>query len=106
MRKEVNSNHHGSNLRKASPQATINEDASANRLFARTRSDNTILANGLAINVLTCVRVATTSSIPGITAQPPASTMWSTWLYWVEVKKNCSARDTSSARFSMNGFSN
>ena len=53
MRKEVDADHDGSNLRKASPQATISEEESASRLLGRTRSDSTILAKGLAIKVLT-----------------------------------------------------
>ena len=43
--------------------------------------------------------------MPGSSAQPPARTIWSTWLYDVDVKKNCSARVTSSASVSMNGCS-
>ena len=62
-----------------------------------------MLAKGLAMSVSTCVRAATTSPSPGNTAQPPASTTWSTWLNGVEVKKNCKARETSSARLSMKG---
>ena len=46
-----------------------------------------MVANGLAITVLTWVRVLTTSSRPGITAVPPASRMWSMLLNCVEVKK-------------------
>ena len=56
-----------------------------------------MVANGLATTVGTPARLATSSSSPGSSAQPPASTMWSTWLYGVEVKKNCSARVISSA---------
>ena len=69
------------------------------------RSDVCIAANGLATTVATPARFATSSSKPGSSAQPPASTIWSTWLYDVDVKKNCSARVTSSASDSMNGWS-
>ena len=64
-----------------------------------------MLANGLATTVATPARLATSSSRPGSSAQPPASTIWSTWLYEVDVKKNCSARVISSASVSMNGCS-
>ena len=87
-----------SNLRIASPQATISDGASACSCCGLIlRATAAMLANGFATSVLTWVRLATTSSTPGIAAQPPESRMWLIWLYWVEVKKNCSARATSSA---------
>src|SRR5665647_1737956 len=95
--------YHGSNLRIARPLATINEGASTSSFFGWMRGDTCMLANGLATRVLTCEREPTMSSSPGITAEPPVSRMCSMLLYWLEVKKNCMARCTSSARFSRNG---
>jgi hypothetical protein len=64
MRQKIDP-YHASNLRSARPQATINDEASASRLLPRTRSASSMLANGLAMIVLICVREATTSSTPG-----------------------------------------
>src|SRR5438874_5828294 len=97
--------HCGSNLLMARPQATISDGASTIRRLSCTRGEVCIWANGLATLVGTCARVLTTSSRPGITAEPPASRMCSTLWYCVEVKKNCSARWISPERFSMNGRS-
>jgi len=66
---------------------------------------SSIPLNGLRIDVAAWLRVPTTSTSPGMTAQPPASRIWSTRLYGVDVKKNCSARVTSSAMLSANGCS-
>src|SRR6185503_4658958 len=97
--------HTGSNLLMARPQATMSEGASTIRRLSCTRGEVCICVNGLATLLATWVRVLTTSSSPGITAEPPASRMCSTLWYWVEVKKNCSARWISPDRFSMNGRS-
>jgi hypothetical protein len=48
--------HDGSNLRIARPQATISEGASTSSFFGWMRGDTCMLANGLAIRVLTVVR--------------------------------------------------
>src|SRR4051812_5305150 len=107
VRQQVDAGHAhcGSNLLIASPHATISEGASTISRLSCTRGEVCIWANGFATLVGTCARVFTTSSSPGITAEPPASRMCSTVWYWVEVKKNCSARWISPDRFSMNGFS-
>jgi len=102
-RQQIDTDHGGSNLRIARPHATISEGASTISFFGCTCGDNCMLANGLATRVLTWEREPTMSSRPGITADPPVSRMCSMLLYWVEVKKNCIARCTSSARFSRNG---
>src|SRR6185503_13581209 len=105
VRQQVDAGVHcGSNLRMARPQATMSEGASVISRFSWILGDACISEKGLATLEGTCVRVCTTSSSPGITAEPPASRMWSTAWYWVEVKKNCSARCTSMERFSMKGF--
>src|SRR5436190_2688107 len=96
---------HGSNLRMASPQATISEAASATSFFSDTRGEIAMLAKGLATRALIWVRLCTISSSPGITAEPPVSRTCSTEVYWVDVKKNCTARWISSAAFSMKGRS-
>src|SRR5581483_6087301 len=70
--------HDGSNLRMARPQATISEGASTIRRFSWIRGEVCIAAKGLATEVGTWVRVFTASSMPAITAEPPASRMWST----------------------------
>src|SRR5262249_14168129 len=98
---QIDSDH--SKPRSASPQAIISMGASCASCRGRIRSEIAMLANGLAMSVATPARFATSSSIPGSSAQPPVSTIWSIWLYDVEVKKNCRARVTSSARVSMNG---
>src|SRR6266496_4074191 len=72
---------HGSNLRIASPQATISEGASATSFFSCTREEIAMLAKGLATRVLICVRLCTISSSPGITAEPPVSRTCSTEVY-------------------------
>ena len=72
--KQVDANHE-SNLRSASPQATNKAGASAAKFFGRILELRTIFANGLATSVSTWVRPATVSARPGMTAQPPASTM-------------------------------
>ena len=82
----------------------MSEGASAIRRLSWTLGEVCISANGFATLVGTWVRVCTTSSSPGITAEPPACRMWSTACYCVDVNKNCSARCTSMERFSMNGF--
>src|SRR5687767_5252518 len=106
VRQEVDTGHHwGSNLRMAKPQATISEGASIIRRFSCTRGEVCMEAKGLATLVATWVRALTMASSPGITAEPPASRMWSMLWYCVEVKKNCRARCTSIDRFSMNGLS-
>ncbi len=89
----------------ASPHATMSEGASAASRFAWMRGEACISANGLATLVGTWVRVCTTSSRPAMTAEPPASRIWSTACYCVEVNKNCRARCTSIDRFSMYGRS-
>src|SRR5207302_1450661 len=96
---------HGSNLRMASPQATIKEGASATSFFSATRGEIAMFAKGLATKALIWVRLCTISSSPGITAEPPVSRTCSTEVYWVDVKKNCTARWISSAAFSMKGRS-
>src|ERR1039457_2951527 len=103
--RSVDAYHDYSKLLIARPHAMSSKGASAASWRGRTRSDPAMLAKGLATMVLTPARLATNSSSPGSRAQPPASTTWSTWLYEVEVKKNCSARVTSKARVSMNGCS-
>src|SRR5439155_1240552 len=76
VRQQVDAGHHvGSNLSIARPHATISEGASIIRRFNCTRGEVCIAANGLATLVGTWVRVFTTSSSPGITAEPPASRM-------------------------------
>src|SRR5690348_1352095 len=70
--------HWGSNLRMARPQATISDGASIIRRLSCTRGEVCICANGLATLVGTCARVLTTSSSPGMTAEPPARRMCST----------------------------
>ena len=87
------------------PQAISSSGASCASCRGRMRSATAMSPNGLAITVATPARLATSSSRPGRSAPPPASTIWSTWLYEVDVKKNCSARVTSSASVSMNGWS-
>src|SRR5256885_1997544 len=103
-REQVDANH-GSNLRMASPQATISEGASATSFFRETRGEIAMLAKGLATRALIWVRLCTISSSPGITAEPPVSRTCSTEVYCVDVKKNCTARWISSAAFSMKGRS-
>src|SRR5690606_36398647 len=106
VRQEVDASHHdGSNLRMARPQTTMSEGASTIKRLSGTREDVCIAANGLATAVGTCVLEFTTASNPGMTAEPPASRIWSMVWYCVEVKKNCSARCTSVDRFSMKGRS-
>ena len=83
----------------------MSEGASIMRRFSCTRGEVCIEAKGFATLVATWVRALTTASRPGITAEPPASRMWSMLCYCVEVKKNCSARCTSIDRFSMKGRS-
>src|SRR5882672_5010620 len=103
-REQIDANH-GSNLRMASPQATISEGASATSFFSETRGEIAMLAKGLATSALIWVRLCTISSSPGITAEPPVSRTCSTEVYWVDVKKNCTARWISNAAFSMKGRS-
>src|SRR5882672_458143 len=74
MRQKVDANH-GSNLRMASPHATISDGASCVSDFARILEDSAMLTNGFATIVLTCTRFDTASSTPGIAAHPPESTM-------------------------------
>src|SRR5688572_8013743 len=93
VRKEIYSDaHDGSNLRMARPQEMMSDGASCIRRVSWIRGDACMALNGLAVIVGTWVRVFTTSSRPGITAEPPASRMWSTWLYEVEVNRNCGWR--------------
>ena len=73
VRQQVDANH--SKPRSASPQAIMSSGASCASCRGRTRSDAAILANGLAMTVATPARLATRSSIPGRSAQPPASTI-------------------------------
>src|SRR3989339_1523034 len=68
VRQQINSYHDGSNLRIASPQATIKAGASACNWRGFILLDKVISANGFATMVLTCVRVATASSRPESTA--------------------------------------
>src|SRR3989442_10446711 len=67
--------HCGSNLRIASPQATTSDGASIIRRLSWTFEEVCIAAKGFATLLGTCVRRLTTSSSPGITAEPPASRM-------------------------------
>src|SRR5207248_2653166 len=105
VRKEVDADHEGSNLRIARPQATMREGASIVSWRGLIFEDSAMFANGLATTVCTCVRWFTISSSPSSIALPPVRRMWSTLLNWVEVKKNCSARWISSTIFSLNGCS-
>src|SRR6185436_9772752 len=75
---QVDADH--SKLRSASPQAIMSNGASCASCRGRMRSDAAMLAKGLAMTVVTPARLATSSSMPGRRAQPPASTIWSTWL--------------------------
>jgi len=95
----------GSNLRMPSPQATIRRAHPRPVFFSATRGEIAMLAKGLATNALIWVRLCTISSSPGITAEPPVSRTCSTEVYWVDVKKNCTARWISNAAFSMKGRS-
>jgi hypothetical protein len=80
----------GSNLRIARSHATISDGASTiSRLLHARRGLH--VGEGIGDDGRHCACVVTTSSRPGITAEPPASRMWSTLWYCVEVKKNCSA---------------
>src|SRR5258708_6848289 len=89
----------------ARAHATISEGASATSFFRETRGEIAMLAKGLATRALIWVRLCTISSSPGITAEPPVSKTCSTEVYWVDVKKNCTARWISRAAFSMKGRS-
>jgi hypothetical protein len=64
----------------ARPQATISEGASCARLVALIFGETSILENGFAMTVGTCVRRVIAASTPGIAAQPPDSTICATWL--------------------------
>src|SRR5207249_7098653 len=72
--KEVDANHQ-SKLRMARPQAISRRGASEASWRGRIRSDTPIFANGLPTIVLAPARLATSSSRPGTSAQPPDSTI-------------------------------
>ncbi|MNC93709.1 hypothetical protein D3C83_104000 [compost metagenome] len=63
----------------------MSDGASWVRDLALIFGDSAMLTKGLPTIVLTCTRLPTASSTPGIAAQPPESTMWLIWLNWVEV---------------------
>jgi hypothetical protein len=58
----------------------MSEGASLASICGLMREAKDMLANGFAIIAGTPMRAATISSIPGIWAQPPASSSWSTLL--------------------------
>ena len=55
VRKKINADHAGSNLRIASPQATISAGASIVSCRGFTLDERAMLANGFATTVCTCV---------------------------------------------------
>ena len=69
----------------ARPQAIINDGASLLKDCGFTFEASDISANGLAMTVGVSSCDSTSSSIPGIEAQPPASAIKSTELYCPEV---------------------
>src|SRR5690606_32907776 len=71
---------HQSKLLSASPQAIIRAGASCASACACTRGPRVMFARGLAIAVGTPSCSSTMLAMPGIEAQPPASTTWSTRL--------------------------
>src|SRR3569833_3339361 len=79
----------------ASPQAIISDGASLLNAWAFTRDDSAMFAKGLAMEVLVPIFCSINSSMPGMEAQPPASTIWSTLLYWLDEKKNCNEQHTN-----------
>src|SRR3569833_2644598 len=89
----------------ASPQAIISDGASLLNAWAFTRDDSAMFAKGLAMEVLVPIFCSINSSMPGMEAQPPASTIWSTLLYWLDEKKNCIERLTCWAIASLKGSS-
>src|SRR5690606_17458314 len=72
---------HQSKLLRARPQAIISAGASWASAWACTRGPSVICASGLAITDCTPSCSSTISTMPGIEAQPPASTIRSTRLY-------------------------
>src|SRR5690606_13039114 len=71
---------HQSKLLNASPQAIISAGASWASACAWTRDPRVMCASGLATVVGTPSCSSTISDTPGMDAQPPASTIWSTRL--------------------------
>ena len=74
VREQVDANHQP-DLRMASPVAITSEGESRRACLSRMPGPSSIPLNGLRIEVTACVRVPTTSTNPGMTAQPPASRM-------------------------------
>src|SRR5690606_37565042 len=71
---------HQSKLLSASPQAIISAGASCASACACTRGPRVICASGLAITLGMPSCSSTIAAMPGMEAQPPASTTWSTRL--------------------------
>ena len=68
----------------ASPQAIMREGASLVMMFSLTLEAMLMLAKGFAMLTSHPVYAAITSAAPSIEAQPPASTIRSTWPTWLE----------------------